>query len=202
MILNTVLLRILVGVFGGSLPWIVAGLLGYIPSSISATYYTNACVPFVMILGFASFLLICYKGYERLDNILFTCSGIAGLGICLFPCSINGCPDKIGTFMVDANVSNTIHTVTALIFFGILSYCSLFLFTKSSGEMTKNKKIRNVIYRICGVGMLGSFLLMLLPYFSIQVWLVETIALTFFAISFLTKADIFPFLFCDTAYKD
>jgi hypothetical protein len=76
------------------------------------------------------------------------------------------------------------------------------LFTKGDGNPTKNKKIRNWIYRICGVGMLASFAILLLPSFYIQVWLVETIALFFFGLSFLTKADVFPFLFCDTPFKD
>ena len=33
-------------------------------------------------------------------------------------------------------------------------------------------------------------------------WLMETVALFFFGVSFLTKADIYPWLFCDTPYKD
>ena len=64
------------------------------------------------------------------------------------------------------------------------------------------KKIRNTIYRVCGVGMVASFLILLPPNFSCKVWLMETIALFFFGVSFLTKADIYPWLFCDTPYKD
>jgi hypothetical protein len=30
-----------------------------------------------------------------------------------------------------------------------------------------------------------------------KVWIMETVALFFFAISFLTKANIYPWLFCD-----
>lgn len=192
----------MIGWLGMLLPWIVVVLIHYFPNSISATWYTNACTPFMIILGAASILLICYKGYTKLDDILLTCSGIAGLLICLFPCSIAEVIGDVGTFMIDSEVSATIHNVSAVIFFGLLSYNSFFLFTKSSGEMTKNKRIRNVIYRICGVGMMASFLLLLLPDFHIKVWLVETIALFFFGVSFLTKADIYPWLFCDTAYTD
>jgi len=50
--------------------------------------------------------------------------------------------------------------------------------------------------------MVASFLILLLPNFSCKVWLMETIALFFFGVSFLTKADIYPWLFCDTPYKD
>lgn len=200
--INTLRLRAMIGWLGMLLPWIVVSLIRYFPASISATWYTNACTSFMIILGSASFLLICYKGYTKVDDILLSCSGIAGLCICLFPCAISTAPGKVGTFLIDSAISSTIHNVSAVIFFGLLSYNSFFLFTKSSGEMTKKKKIRNVIYRVCGVGMIGSFLLLLLPDFHIKIWLVETIALFFFGVSFLTKADIYPWLFCDTAYKD
>ena len=200
--INTLRLRAMIGWLGMLLPWIVVVLIGYFPGSISATWYTNACTSFMIILGSASFLLICYKGYTKVDDILLTCSGLAGLCICLFPCSVAGASAKVGTFLIDKGVSATIHNISAIIFFALLAYNSFFLFTKSSGEMTRNKKIRNIIYRICGVGMIASFLLLLLPDFYIKIWLLETIALFFFGISFLTKADIYPWLFCDTPYKD
>lgn len=200
--INTLRLRALIGWLGMLLPWLVVALIGYFPESISATWYTNACTIFMIILGSASFLLIAYKGYTLLDDIVLTCSGIAGLGICLFPCAVTGSADKVGTFLLDKNTSNTIHFVCAITFFVLLSFNSLFLFTKSSGEITKKKKTRNIIYRVCGVGMLASFLILLLPYFNTQIWLTETIALFFFGVSFLTKADIYPWLACDTPYTD
>lgn len=200
--INTLRLRALIGWLGMLLPWIVVLLIDYFPASISETWYTNACTPFMIILGSASVLLICYKGYTRIDDVLLTYSGIAGLLICLFPCAIPGVTGRVGTFLIDMEISAMIHNLSAVVFFGLLSYNSFFLFTKSSGYMTRNKKIRNIIYRICGVGMIASFLLLLLPNFHIKIWLVETIALFFFGISFLTKADIYPWLFCDTPYKD
>ena len=200
--INTIRLRAMLGGLAMLLAWIVVLLIGYIPESISATWYTNACTVFMIILGSASILLISYKGYDRLDDIILTLSGIFGLLICLFPCSVPGAPERVGTFMVDVAISNIIHFISAIIFFGLLAYNSFFLFTKSSGEITRKKKIRNVIYRICGAGMIGSFCIMLLPYFPHRTWVTETIALTFFGISFLTKADIYPCLFCDTAYEE
>ena len=161
--INTVRLRATIGWLGMLLPWIVVLLIGYFPDSISATWYTNACTVFMIILGSASFLLISYKGYDLIDDILLTCSGIAGLGICLFPCAITYEHEKVGTFLIDNQMSNTIHCVCAIIFFGLLAYNSLFLFTKSTGEVTKKKKARNVIFRVCGVGMIASFLILLVP---------------------------------------
>jgi hypothetical protein len=192
----------MIGWLGMLLPFIVVLLIGYIPQSISATWYTNACTVFMIILGSASFLLMSYKGYEKIDDIILTCSGIAGMGICLFPCSIDTVSGNVGTFLIDSQISNAIHFICAIIFFALLAFNSFFLFTKGEGQMTKKKKIRNIIYRVCGVGMLASFAIMLLPSFRIQVWLTEAIALFFFAVSFLTKADIYPLLACDTPYTE
>lgn len=196
--INTLRLRAIIGWLGLLLPWIVVLLIGYFPQSISATWYTNAGTTFVIVLGSASVLLISYKGYDLLDDILLTCSGIAGLGICLFPCLIPGYHGEIGTFQLNIHISNIVHTAFAIVFFVLLAYNSLFLFTKSSGEMTKRKKIRNIIYRVCGLGIVASFFILPLPYFYFQTWLMETIALFFFGVSFLTKAGIYPWLFCDT----
>lgn len=200
--INTVRLRAMIGWLGMLLPWAVVLLVGDFPNSISNTWYTNACTVFMIVLGSASILLMCYQGYEKVDDITLTLAGVAGLGVCLFPCSIKDSADRVGTFLIDKDISNVIHSVSAIIFFALLAYNSIFLFTKGDGSPTKKKKVRNVIYIVSGVGMIASFLLLLLPYFPVKIWLVETIALFFFGISFLTKADIYPWLFCDTPYTD
>lgn len=196
--INTVRLRVMIGLLGMLLPWIVMLLAGGFPASISATYFIPQCItPFMIILGAASLLLISYRGYDKVDDVILTLAGIAGLLICLCPCASTTLP-IIGTFMLPTHISGIIHNISAVIFFALLSFNSIFLFTKSCGYKTTKKKIRNVIYIVCGIGMLGSFGIVLLPAFYIQYWLTETIALFFFGISFLTKADVFPFLFCDT----
>ena len=194
--INTIRLRCTIGWLGILLPWFVVLLLGYFPASISETYYTYEAGPvFLMILGSASFLLFSYKGYERIDDIINSIAGAFGLLICLFPCEWYY--DKVGTFQVPVLTSVYVHYIAAIGFFGLLAVNSLFLFTKSSGEMTRNKKIRNVIYRICGIGMIGSFCILFFPEFNIRIWLIEAISLFFFGISFLTKADYYPWLFAD-----
>lgn len=200
--INTVRLRCMLGWLGMLLPWIVVVLqfcndVFKWPESISATWYTNACTPFMIILGASSILLMCYKGYDLQDDIILTLSGVSGLGICLFPTWRGQATDHVGTFLLENQLSNKLHIGCALVFFALLSYNSIFLFTKGDGTPTKNKRIRNIIYIVCGVGMLASFSLMLLPYFPCRIWAVEALALTFFGISFLTKADVYPWLFCD-----
>jgi hypothetical protein len=68
--------------------------------------------------------------------------------------------------------------------------------------MTLNKKRRNIIYRVCGCGMLLSMLALVLLNGWALVWWVEAIALIFFGIAFLTKADVYPWLFCDSKNED
>jgi hypothetical protein len=99
--INTKQLRCIIGLLGMCLPIIVvilSLLYGYgFPDSISATYFVPTCVaPFMIILGSAGILLVCYRGYSILDNVLNTIAGAAAWGICLFPCSAQ--KGNIGTF--------------------------------------------------------------------------------------------------------
>ena len=212
--INTTRLRCTIGWLGMLLPWLVLILswaCGHgFPDSISATYYLATCItPFMIILGSAGLLLFSYKGYDKQDDIVCTIAGVFGLGICLFSCGTEDLIARwaelaelthVGTFQITPNVSGILHNVCAFGFFGLLAYNSLFLFTKSAGVMTENKKKRNVIFRVCGIGMVASFLA-IIPVSIFQwwggVWVVEAIALAFFGISWLTKADYYPWLFAD-----
>ena len=196
--INTTRLRCTIGWLGIALPWLVVLLRWTFPPSISSTYYTwEAGAVFMIILGSASLLLFTYKGYNTFDDIINTITGIFGLMICLFPCW-NSQFDLVGTFQIPVGISSTLHNISAFGFFGCLAYNSIFQFTKHGvGEMTANKKKRNVIYIICGIGMIASFTILLFPSFPNRVWIIETIALFFFGISWLTKADYYPWLFAD-----
>lgn len=209
--INTVRLRNSLGILGMLLPVIVLVLSlvnGYgFPDSISATYYLDPCItPFMIILGAAGLLLISYRGYDKQDDIVCTLAGIFALCICLFPCSndkmymMEYIPDIVGTFQLPRVVSGWIHNISAIIFFLLLAYNSLFLFTKSSGEMTEKKKKRNLIFKICGIGMVAA-MVCIIPLSIFEVWggtwWVEMIALAFFGISWLTKSNVYPFLFAE-----
>ena len=208
--LDTVRLRKMLGWLGILLPWIVLLLCaiygcvpnGHIfPDSISSTYYYDPTItPFMIILGSSGILLMCYRGYNWIDDLINTATGIAAECICLFPCW--GPKRIVGTFQVPVNVSSTIHNISAIIFFVLLAINVLFLFTKSSGEMTRNKKIRNIIYYICGCGMILSLIALFVFSGWALIWWVEAIALMFFGIAYLTKADVYPWLFCDSANID
>jgi len=194
-------MRIMIGILGMILPWLVVLITWSWPDSISATYYSVCAVgTFMVVLGSAGILLINYKGYSKTDDICATLAGIFGIGVCLFPMTYWKAPSTpVGAFNLPSNISDIFHTISAILFFSILAFMSFFLFTKTSGEMTKEKKIKNVIYRVCGIGMIASFLLLflrLIPNVQIDnlVWIVEAIALFFFGMSWLVKANAFPFL--------
>lgn len=161
--------------------------------SISATYYVTPAL--VGVLTSASIVLLCYDGYDLQDNLVTTLSGMFGIFIVLFPCNCSLTPVHTGFFQLPASMSSKIHCVSAVIFFCLLAYNSLFLFTKSDGNPTEKKKIRNIFYRICGIGMLSAMILMPLPImFPAKTWVVEMIALTFFGVSWLVKGGAIRWL--------
>lgn len=198
-------IRNLAGFLGMILPWI--SLIGAIivnnttgvpaefwPTlSISATYYL--CPALTGILTAASVVLMCYDGYSLRDNIVTTISGVFGIMIVLFPCACTVSSEMVGFFQLPVAISNTIHCASACAFFILLSINSLFLFTIGEKAPTKQKKIRNIIYRVCGIGMICALILMVLPVsFFAKTFVVEAIALTFFGISWLVKGQVFGIL--------
>ena len=63
---DTKRMRIMIGILGMLLPWLVALILLQFPDSISATYYSLFTVgAFMVILGSAGILLI---NYPKLQN--------------------------------------------------------------------------------------------------------------------------------------
>lgn len=161
--------------------------------SISETYYITPAL--TGILTAASLVLMCYDGYTFQDNLVTTLSGPFGIMIVLFPCNCSIASDRAGFFQIPISISSKIHCTSAVIFFLLLAYNSVFLFTKSNGEVTKKKKQRNTVYRVCGIGMLCVMALMVIPVnFFAKTWFVEMFALFFFGVSWLTKGGAFPFL--------
>lgn len=199
-------IRNLVGFLGMILPWlsllgavIVAKTVG-VPEafwetlSISATYYITP--PLTGVLTAAAIVLMCYDGYDWRDNLITTISGFFGICIVIFPCNCSVAATLVGFFQLPVNISNIIHCTSAVIFFILLAFNSLFLFTLGESS-TKQKKLRNIIYRACGIGMLSAMILMVIPIsFFAKTFIVEAIALTFFGISWLVKGQVFG-LFAD-----
>ena len=194
-------IRNIAGLLGMILPWISlfgAWLAGPFDGafwrnlSISETYYVTPAL--AGILTAASVVLVCYDGYEKKDNVVTTVSGIFGILIVLFPCDCGVADLKVGYFQIPSSISNIIHCISAASFFILLSFNSLFLFTLGESD-TRQKKMRNIIYKICGIGMIVSLSMVALPFsFPAKTFIVEALALTFFGISWLVKGGFMGIL--------
>jgi hypothetical protein len=124
-----------------------------IQDSNSHYYYTITGGLFVGILSAVALFLISYRGYphDNTDNFLTTAAGIFAIGIALFPTNDNSTDSCAIIHLPINSTRDSIHYTCAAFFFIILACVSLFLFTKSKGEKTREKKIRNKVYIICGI---------------------------------------------------
>jgi dolichyl-phosphate-mannose--protein O-mannosyl transferase len=197
-LVSYVTLRRVVGVLGVTLPIILA-LWGFflchcleIQPSVSDYYRLRTRDALVGVLFTIAWFLFTYKGYERKDDIAGNLACVFALCVALFPNS--------GT-----TLEKRVHFGSACAFFLVLSYFSLFLFTKSQGVPTREKRIRNVIYRVCGVSILLCIALIGLYYGALKgtaldalepVFWLESFALWAFGTSWFIKGDT---LFRDAA---
>ena len=198
-------IRNLCGLLGILLPWIALFAAAIRLDkydgwwwSISATYY-QAPEAMVGVLVPACIVLMSYIGYNGWDNLITTLTGVFGLGIVLFPCKVDWIPDgtPVGFFQLPIEFSNTIHMVCAVLFFLCAAINTLFLFTKHSDPMTDRKKVRNVIYRICGWGMIGLLALLAILRLALgapgwYVMVIEILLLQLFGFAWLVKGEFFP----------
>lgn len=201
-------IRNLVGLLGMILPWFC--LLGYylayingtygltdpFPNSMSITYYVTPVLS--MVLTAASIVLITYVGYDWRDRLVTSLSGLFGLLIVLFPCAdSNGVYQAVGVettagyFQTATTLNAHIHNISAICFFILLAFNSFFLFTLGSDNQTPQKKKRNIIYKICAIGMLSAMIFMVIPVqFPHKTFWIEAVALSFFGVSWLTKGEM------------
>ena len=198
-------IRNLCGLLGIVLPWIAlfsAGIKLNKPDewwwSISATYYQSDAL--VGVLVPACIVMMSYIGYNRTDNFITTLTGLFGLGIVLFPCKVSWIPDgtTVGFFQLPIEFSQKIHTACAALFFLCAAINTLCQFTRHGETMTEQKKVRNVIYRICGWGMIGLeallVVLSLLGAPGYWVMILEILLLHLFGFAWIVKGEFFPFL--------
>jgi len=172
-----------------------------IQGSISAYYHTISRNLFVGTLCAISFCLFAYKGYSETDNLLATVAASLALGVAFFPTPV----DISGTNCITESVSNgligNLHFISAALLFVLLGYFSAFLFTKSKGEMTKQKAIRNSIFKVCGYSIFAFILLIAAYILKLKelipslveirpIFWLETLALWAFSFSWLTKSGV------------
>lgn len=194
------MLRQVLGVMGMALPivdWFFAVFFGghhFLLPSISSTAYMNSGILFETLVAATGLFLICYTGYDSTDYWLSTASGIGALLLVFFPCSYDA---PVRNFaLLPMSITNPIHLIGAMVFFGCLFWMLEFQFTKSAPgkDLTKAKVKRNRLYKVCGWVMLGGLIfgfggarLFNIPWF---VYLGETIALEAFGIGWIVKGSM------------
>ena len=196
-------LRKFVGLIGILLPFalvIIHRLLvgrAVLRGSISGYYYTDVRGILVGSLCAIGVFLFAYRGYDNWDNInwdnvLTNAAGVFAVGVALFPTAPVNPSHR-------AKEIGYVHLTCAALLFAVLAVISFWLFTRTDRVIgrTKQKKIRDLIYRGCGIVI--AVCLVLVPIESLVIgapiqgihplfWL-EAIAVVAFGISWLVKGD-------------
>jgi uncharacterized membrane protein YozB (DUF420 family) len=204
LVISYFMMRRIIGILGIGLPVIVV-LGGFLQNgfvfrdSISSYYYTNMRDFFVGLLCCVGLFLMSHKGYEKIDNITGSISGIFALGIAFFPTYLTGSKIiDVGIFQLSDNVSAYFHLTFATLFFLSMAFISIFLFTRHGATKTKQKEKRNIVYITCGYVIIASIVCMLVYDLFMQntfitsvqpVLIFETISLSAFGISWLVKGE-------------
>ena len=199
-------LRRNLGILGVTYPFIlVIGNRFVIEKSLSAYYYTNMGVYFTGVLIAFGLFLFSYKGYEKTnekisDNLITNIAGIMAIITAFIPgvCTADIC---CAPNWHQSKLLGDIHFATATIFFFISAWMSYFRFTKRkddesvlSAAQVKLKNRRNTIYRVCGIGMAATLLILGIVYLAgynitgKDIFVGEAIAIAFFGTSWLVKA--------------
>lgn len=196
-IISQLTLRKVIGILAITFPFlIILGTWtgGIVPllGSLSAAYWSNASVIFVSMLVTFGIFLLTYKGYDRVDEIITTISGVAMICVAIFP--MGGGTSYLFLFLTES-MTHILHSLSAVIAFSLLGVMSFFQFTKHQGEITKNKKKRNLVYRVCGIIIFSAILLMIPSQMFVATeairlffWL-ESIVVWAFGVSWLVKGE-------------
>ena len=206
LIISYLTLRKFIGWLGFSLPFVL-GVGGIVidfnaikfEPSISDYYYSTLRDVFVGVLFSISVFLMSYRGYDKKDHNASLLAGLCVLGVALFPTSpvCNPLSNELTVGMF--------HYVFVAGYFLTLSYISIFLFTKThvgaEATRTPKKLQRNNVYIVCGVLMILSLAAIglnkllnmhvdLCKETSCTVFLLESIAVLAFGVSWLTKGEL------------
>jgi len=159
--------------------------------SISVYYWTGAVSLFVGLLAALSLFLLTYRGYanesRKYERGAAIIAGIAAALVAIFPTAP---PNGIAPLPWWTDWINKTHTVAAITLFSMFAVFSLWLFRKTApGEQPPaDKKRRNAIYLLCGIGILASMAWAVVARQSGRsIFWPESFALGFFAWSWLVK---------------
>ncbi|WP_037307799.1 DUF998 domain-containing protein [Amycolatopsis orientalis] len=191
---NYLFLRRAIGFLGVGLPFVlVFGKLvvdgGGLLNSISGYYYSGMRDVWVGTMCAIGVFLLSYRGYGRVDDIAGNIAAVAAVGVALFPTTpANG--DRAD------EIIGMLHLAFAAVFFLVLAFFCIVLFTKSDKAIPGPRKPeRNRLYVTSGVIMLVCLALIVLCGLFFDdvtkslypaLWL-ESIAILAFGVAWLTK---------------
>ena len=194
--------RQVIGCLGLALPILLVLLVRLRPNapsdewsgnSISAYYWTGAVSFFVGLLAALSLFLLTYRGYanesHKYDRGAAIIAGLAAALVAIFPTSP---PSGIVPLPWWAEWIGKTHTVAAITLFSMFAVFSLWLFRKTApGEQPPgDKKRRNAIYLLCGLGIVASMAWAVVARKSGRpIFWPESFAIGFFAWSWLVKGQ-------------
>jgi hypothetical protein len=206
-------MRKLIGILGMLLPVILylfllidAGKTNPL-DSISHYYMTRACSVFVIVVSLLAIFLLIYKGKELPDFLLSAGAGLFALCLIIFPTNDILNEKDIAVAVTNLNDSafrSSFHYISAGIFLLCLAAMSIFIFTisdKTPEKRTPRKRMRNRLYRTCGIIMILAILVILANFigiipdkpfqeYDLTFWM-ETIAIESFGLSWLVKGEMF-----------
>ena len=215
LVLSYMTIRNLIGIFGMLLPVILVLVTHKLPGdrfvqpSISDYYYTSSGDILVALLCVLAVFLFTSNGYGSFfEKFLYVLAAICAMGVAFSPTATKCPPPAISIHELHFQVPRIFglverHLLFAGLFFialSIISICYFPLTSKKHGVKPHSRKAkRNVIFRICGWTML-SCIFMLMLYFLIPglrtfigsfpiIFVLETLALEAFGISWLTKGE-------------
>ncbi len=170
-------------------------------NSISAYYYTGMRDVFVSTLVLTGALLACYRTPSGWDNLVAVVAGIAAIGIGLFPMNpvyadevLRSHPDMTTAQCYVNRGILGYHFIFVAIFFALTFHLVYFRFSAfTPQDPTRQKVLRNRIYRICGIAMLTGFVAIgVLAYLhrGASIFWPETLAVIAFATAWLVKGRL------------
>ncbi|HEY4324292.1 MAG TPA: hypothetical protein VGN20_09905 [Mucilaginibacter sp.] len=205
MIVSYLTIRKAVGYLGIAFPIILAigiKVIGHctcFKDSLSSYYYTVMSSYFSGTLCSIALFLFTYRGYDRADQLVSNIGALFCLCVVFFPSDIGGsCLNCAVLSRAPDPFADTVHFITAGLFFVTMAGMSLFLFTKTDGEPTPQKLKRNKVYKICAwVMVISMALIPALKIPGIPDWffalkpqfLLESFILWAFGISWLVKGE-------------
>jgi hypothetical protein len=172
---------------------------GQVLGSISAYYHTLLRDLFVGLLFAMGALMMAYKGYHAIDQVVSTLAGVAAFLVAVFPVEVKDAEKSIACMSQDDFLfcNDVIHYAAAMVVFVSMTFMTLILFPLGRDSW------RNIVYHTSGLLMLLCLCALLLITLNMEAewvayiegfqaffWL-ESIVLFCFAVSWLTKSKYY-----------